>query len=109
MKTVLHKADSRGYTDHGWLKTHHTFSFSNYHNPERMNFGALRVLNDDFVKGGMGFGKHPHRDMEIITIPLEGELKPFRCLKISMPSVVWVKRMKWQRCVFGWHRISHHL
>lgn len=75
MKTVLHKADSRGYADHGWLKTHHTFSFSNYHNPERMNFGALRVLNDDFVKGGMGFGKHPHREMEIITIPLEGELK----------------------------------
>lgn len=75
MKTVLHKADSRGYADHGWLKTHHTFSFSNYYNPDRVNFGALRVLNDDYVSGGMGFGKHPHRDMEIITIPLEGELK----------------------------------
>lgn len=58
-----------------WLSSYHTFSFANYYNPQRMNFGALRVLNDDTVKGGMGFGKHPHRDMEIISIPLEGELK----------------------------------
>ncbi|ACU07007.1 Possible Pirin family protein [Flavobacteriaceae bacterium 3519-10] len=75
MKTVYHKADTRGYADHGWLKSHHTFSFANYYNPERMNFGALRVLNDDQVASGMGFGKHPHRDMEIISIPLEGDLE----------------------------------
>lgn len=74
MKTIYHKADSRGHVDHGWLDTHHTFSFANYHNPERMNFGVLRVLNDDVVAGGMGFGEHPHRDMEIISIPLEGQL-----------------------------------
>lgn len=75
MKTVYHKTDSRGFADHGWLKSHHTFSFANYHNPERMNFGVLRVLNDDQVASGMGFGKHPHRDMEIISIPLEGDLE----------------------------------
>ena len=75
MKTVYHKADTRGYADHGWLKSYHTFSFANYYNPERMNFGALRVLNDDQVASGMGFGKHPHRDMEIISIPLEGDLE----------------------------------
>ncbi|WP_374329348.1 pirin family protein [Soonwooa sp.] len=75
MKTIFYKADSRGYADHGWLKSSHTFSFANYYNPERMNFGVLRVINDDFVEGGMGFGRHPHRDMEIISIPLEGKLK----------------------------------
>ena len=75
MKTVYHKADTRGFADHGWLKSHHTFSFANYYNPERMNFGALRVLNDDQVASGMGFGTHPHRDMEIISIPLEGDLE----------------------------------
>jgi len=75
MKTVFHKADSRGFADHGWLKSHHTFSFANYQNPERMNFGVLRVLNDDQVASGMGFGTHPHRDMEIISIPLEGDLE----------------------------------
>ena len=75
MKTVYHKADTRGFADHGWLKSHHTFSFAGYHNPERMNFGALRVLNDDQVASGMGFGTHPHRDMEIISIPLEGDLE----------------------------------
>ena len=75
MKTVYHKADSRGFADHGWLKSHHTFSFANYYNPERMNFGVLRVLNDDQVASGMGFGTHPHRDMEIISIPLEGDLE----------------------------------
>lgn len=73
MKTIYHPADSRGFADHGWLKSHHTFSFANYYNPERMNFGALRVLNDDQVASGMGFGTHPHRDMEIISIPLEGD------------------------------------
>lgn len=75
MKTILHTADSRGHANHGWLDSHHTFSFANYMNPERMNFGVLRVLNDDIVQGGMGFGTHPHRDMEIISIPLEGDLE----------------------------------
>ncbi len=75
MNTVYHKADTRGFADHGWLKSYHTFSFANYYNPERMNFGALRVLNDDQVASGMGFGTHPHRDMEIISIPLEGDLE----------------------------------
>lgn len=74
MKTIIHKADTRGYFDHGWLKTNHTFSFARYHNPDRVNFGALRVLNDDTVEAGNGFGRHPHDNMEIITIPLHGEL-----------------------------------
>lgn len=72
--TVLFRADSRGYADHGWLKSFHTFSFAGYHNPNRMHFGALRVFNDDYVAGGNGFGKHPHSNMEIISIPLEGSL-----------------------------------
>ncbi len=88
MKTVYHKADSRGYADHGWLKSHHTFSFANYHNPERMNFGVLRVLNDDQVASGMGFGAHPHRDMEIISIPLEGDLEH----KDSMGTTAVIKK-----------------
>ncbi|MFV0397594.1 MAG: pirin family protein [Bacteroidales bacterium] len=75
MKKIYHPADSRGYANHGWLKTHHTFSFANYYNPERMHFGRLRVLNDDEVAGGKGFGTHPHDNMEIITIPLEGDLE----------------------------------
>ena len=73
--TVLHKADTRGKANHGWLKSHHSFSFANYYNPERMNFGVLRVLNDDVVSAGMGFGTHPHNNMEIISIPLEGDLE----------------------------------
>lgn len=70
--TVLHKAQTRGGADYGWLKTNYSFSFANYYNPDRMNFGALRVLNDDFIAAGMGFNTHPHDNMEIITIPLEG-------------------------------------
>jgi len=68
------KSDSRGGSDHGWLKAKHSFSFANYYNPERGHFGALRVLNDDIVAPSQGFGKHPHDNMEIITIPLNGEL-----------------------------------
>ncbi|PLX22581.1 MAG: hypothetical protein C0599_06020 [Salinivirgaceae bacterium] len=75
MKSVLHKANTRGHADHGWLDTYHTFSFANYHNLERMHFGVMRVLNDDVVSGGMGFGKHPHDNMEIVSIPLKGDLK----------------------------------
>ncbi|MFZ4863685.1 pirin family protein [Sphingobacterium sp. Mn56C] len=71
---ILFKADSRGYANHGWLKSHHTFSFAGYFNNDRVHFGALRVLNDDYVKGGNGFGRHPHDNMEIISIPLEGKL-----------------------------------
>jgi len=73
-KKIIHKADSRGYFDFGWLKTNHTFSFGNYYDRERVNFGMLRVLNDDFVAAGEGFGTHPHNDMEIVTIPLDGAL-----------------------------------
>ena len=73
--TVLHKAETRGHANHGWLNSYHTFSFANYYNPERVHFGALRVLNDDTVAAGMGFGTHPHDNMEIISIPLEGDLE----------------------------------
>lgn len=74
-KIVIHRAESRGLAGHGWLKSRHTFSFANYYHPERMHFGVLRVLNDDVVEPGMGFGTHPHNNMEIISIPLEGDLE----------------------------------
>jgi len=74
MKTIIHKSDSRGFANHGWLKSYHSFSFASYHNPERMSFGMLRVLNDDLVQPKMGFGTHPHKNMEIISIPLKGAL-----------------------------------
>ncbi|WP_420385181.1 pirin family protein [Roseivirga sp.] len=75
MKTVVHPSDSRGLANHGWLKSRHTFSFAGYYNPERVHFGALRVLNDDQVAEGMGFGTHPHDNMEIVSIPLLGDLE----------------------------------
>lgn len=75
MNSVIHRAETRGHANHGWLDSHHTFSFANYRNPERMHFGVLRVLNDDKVNAGKGFGTHPHDNMEIISIPLEGDLE----------------------------------
>lgn len=75
MKTKIYNASERGTADYGWLKANYSFSFSNYYNPEKVNFGALRVLNDDIIDAGMGFGTHPHDNMEIITIPLQGSLK----------------------------------
>ena len=75
MKTKIYKQNERGTADHGWLKANFSFSFANYFNPEKVNFGALRVLNDDFIAGGMGFGAHSHDNMEIISIPLKGTMK----------------------------------
>lgn len=75
MKVVIDRANSRGYANHGWLKTYHTFSFANYYNPKRMHFGMLRVLNDDTVAPGEGFDMHPHQNMEVISIPLKGYLR----------------------------------
>lgn len=88
MKSVLHKANTRGHANHGWLDSHHSFSFANYYNPDRMNFGVLRVLNDDIVQGGKGFGTHPHDNMEIISIPLQGDLEH----KDSMGNVAVIRQ-----------------
>ncbi len=85
--TILHPADTRGDANHGWLHSKHTFSFANYYNPDRMHFGVLRVLNDDIVAAGMGFGTHPHDNMEIISIPLEGDLEH----KDSMGNVAVIR------------------
>ncbi len=87
MKTILHKAKTRGQANHGWLISNHTFSFANYYNPERMHFGVLRVLNDDIVSPGRGFNTHPHDNMEIISIPLEGDLEH----KDSMGNVAVIR------------------
>lgn len=75
MEKIIHRARTRGHANHGWLETYHTFSFANYYDPARIRFGTLRVLNDDIVAGGEGFGTHPHDNMEIVTIPLEGDLE----------------------------------
>lgn len=88
MKTVLHKAETRGHANHGWLNSYHTFSFAGYYEQSRMNFGVVRVLNDDTVAAGMGFGTHPHDNMEIISIPLSGDLKH----KDSMGNEVVIKQ-----------------
>lgn len=88
MQTVLHRADTRGHANHGWLDSRHTFSFANYYNPERVHFGVLRVLNDDRVAPGRGFGTHPHDNMEIISIPLDGDLEH----KDSMGNVTVIRQ-----------------
>ena len=75
MNTIIHKANERGNVNHGWLKANHSFSFANYYDPKKEQFGKLRVLNDDVVEAGFGFGMHPHNNMEIVTIPLKGALK----------------------------------
>ncbi len=75
MKTTIHKANERGHADHGWLNAHHSFSFAGYYDPQKEHFGTLRVLNDDIVHAGYGFGMHPHNNMEIVTIPLKGALQ----------------------------------
>ncbi len=87
MKTVFHPNKERGHANHGWLDTRHSFSFAGFYDPERTNFGALRVLNDDVVSGGGGFGTHPHENMEIISIPLSGSLRH----KDSMGNVHVIK------------------
>lgn len=87
MKTVIHEADSRGHANHGWLNSYHTFSFADYFDPLRINFGVLRVLNDDTVAPSMGFGTHPHSNMEIVSIPLEGDLEH----KDSMNNISIIK------------------
>ena len=88
MKTILHKAETRGYANHGWLNSYHSFSFGGYYEPSRVHFGMLRVLNDDSVAAGMGFGTHPHDNMEIISIPLSGDLKH----KDSMGNEIIIKQ-----------------
>lgn len=88
MRTVVHKSNTRGKAEHGWLNSHHSFSFANYYDPKRMNFGVLRVLNDDRVAPGMGFGKHPHDNMKIISISLESDLEH----KDSMGNTTVIKQ-----------------
>jgi quercetin 2,3-dioxygenase len=86
--TVFHEAETRGDANHGWLRSKHTFSFADYYDPDRIHFGKLRVLNDDIVEAGMGFGTHPHDNMEIISIPLEGDLEH----KDSMGNVAVIRK-----------------
>ena len=114
MKKVIDRASSRGYFNHGWLKTHHTFSFANYYNPERIHFGALRVLNDDSVDPSMGFDTHPHKNMEVISIPLKGYLKhgdsvqntktitPGDIQVMSTGSGIYHSEYNWNSCRYGY-------
>lgn len=122
MKTVVDKASSRGYFNHGWLKTHHTFSFANYYNPSRMHFGVLRVLNDDSVDPEMGFDTHPHQNMEVISIPLKGYLRHGDSVKntrtitpgdiqvmstgkvSSTVNIMEVTKSNWNFCKYGYSR-----
>lgn len=97
MKKTVHRADSRGFADHGWLKSHHSFSFANYYNPDRMGFGLLRVLNDDWIEGGKGFDTHPHKNMEIVSVPLKGALHH----KDSMGNEHIIKKGEIQRMSAG--------
>lgn len=97
MPIIIHRAHSRGFADHGWLKSCHTFSFADYYNPERMNFGLLRVLNDDVIEPGRGFGTHPHDNMEIISIPIFGALKH----KDSMSNELTITHGEVQRMSAG--------
>ena len=85
MAIDIHTSDSRGTAEHGWLSSRHTFSFANYYNRERMGFGLLRVINDDVVQPGMGFGRHPHDNMEIISLPIRFTPKPTR----GSMSAIW--------------------
>lgn len=87
MKTILHRAQDRGFANHGWLQANHSFSFAGWYNPEKVHFGALRVLNDDIIAPKMGFGTHPHDNMEIITIPLKGVLKHRDSMNSTWQSV----------------------
>jgi len=87
MEKVIHRANSRGHANHGWLKANHSFSFASWYDPSRINFGAIRVLNDDIIAPGAGFPTHPHDNMEIITIPLSGILEH----KDSMGNVAQIK------------------
>ena len=114
MRVVVDKAQSRGYANHGWLKTHHTFSFANYYNPERVHFGMLRVLNDDSVAPGEGFDMHPHKNMEVISIPLKGYLRHGDSIKNSeviTPGDIQVmsagtgivhSEFNWSSCKYGY-------
>lgn len=102
MNKTIHKADTRGVADHGWLSSRHTFSFAEYQNPERVQFGPLRVINDDVVQPSMGFGTHPHENMEIISIPLTGELRH----EDSMGNVQEIKAGEIQ-IMSAWTGITH--